>query len=183
MKLLILLTVAALSAISPGYAETTAELIKQWNASAKECPLSPTSNKQMPGHGRVRPDPPECTAYFETEARLKSLGCKRAGPAWSCKNAHGQPIGWAKEADVYCDNTGCGVEDNYTDEHKKGGQCATFAIPVYDRPNGKPTGELVTDIPIVLGERRQGYIFLFFSPDVEGVSLMPFDPEDLRKCG
>jgi hypothetical protein len=56
--------------------------------------------------------------------------------------------GWVKSSDLECDVHDCYIVDNYTDAHKRGDVCATFAIPVYDRPNGKIVRALIVDVPV-----------------------------------
>jgi hypothetical protein len=66
--------------------------------------------------------------------------------------------GWVKSTDVECDiHDECNLVDNYTDVSKKGGACAMFAIPVYDRPNGKIVGSLVVDILVKRNSQRGGF--------------------------
>jgi len=97
----------------------------------------------------------------------------------------GDSIGWVKSSDIECqENNECMLNDNYTDVHKKGLNCATFGIPVYNRPNGNPIGEVGTGtLPIVRGEQNQGYTFVYFPKDMENVHLLPYSPNDLKQCG
>jgi hypothetical protein len=66
-----------------------------------------------------------------------------------------------------------------------GGLCATFGVPVYNCPNGKPIGMLASIyIPIIRGEQHQGYTFMFFTSDTYNPHpLMPYDLKSLRQCG
>jgi hypothetical protein len=95
----------------------------------------------------------------------------------------GDSIGWVKSSDIECEeNDECTLKDNYTDAHKKGVLCATFGIPVYNRPNGNPIGELGADTSIIRGEQYQGYTFVYWK-DIGNWHLMPYDPKDLKQCG
>ena len=93
-------------------------------------------------------------------------------------------MGSQRAVDFNCSGEdGCSLKDNYTDVHKRGDMCATFGIPVYNRPDGKPIGVLATDIPFVQTERYQGYTFVFFTSEASDVHLMPYNAKDLRECG
>ena len=107
-----------------------------------------------------------------------------------CTSVHaaekGIGIGWVKSSDIECekDNT-CTPKDNYTTVHKNGGLCATYGIPVYNRPNGTPIGELAGEMIVVRGEQSHGYTFISSQPEDRGHSmpLMPYDPKNLKECG
>jgi hypothetical protein len=100
----------------------------------------------------------------------------------------GDSIGWVKSSDIECeeDNT-CGLKDNYTDAGKNGGICAVFGIPVYNRPNGTPIAELVSEMAVegvVRGEQHHGYTFVTTLPDYHAADVtLPYDPKNLNQCG
>jgi hypothetical protein len=77
----------------------------------------------------------------------------------------------------------------YTDAHKRGAMCAVWGLPVYDRPNGKPIGELVGETVagerFVRGEQRQGYTHLFFDAESHHHDgfLLPYNAKTLHICG
>jgi hypothetical protein len=85
--------------------------------------------------------------------------------------------GWVKSADVGCNDVDvCFVIDNYTDARKKG-QCALFAIPIYDRPNGKIVGSLISEsFDIKRDAQRDG--FTHVKSDGIGDEI-----GDFSKCG
>ena len=118
--------------------------------------------------------------------------------AGSAHAERGEPIGWVKSADIDCggfaEGTGlennkdaCAAKDNYTDAHKRGALCATFGLPVYDRPNGKIIGLLWNgDLPIIRDHQSKGYSFMHFSSPTTKESphgLMPYSLKSLRQCG
>ncbi len=51
-----------------------------------------------------------------------------------------------KSSDVGCNQVNnelvCTALDHYTDAYQHGEVCATYGVPFYDRPNGKPIGLL-----------------------------------------
>ena len=115
------------------------------------------------------------------------------------------PIGWVKSDDIKCGilekkiANECIAMDHHTDAHQKGVSCATYGIPVYDRPNGKPIGLLWNDdMPIIRGDQYQGYSFVYFNSsgratmDENGQiklgetsmhTIMPYSLEALKSCG
>jgi hypothetical protein len=119
------------------------------------------------------------------------LSC-RDQAAKATTESRGERIGWIKSSDIECGGGNlkaneCSGLDHYTDVHQKGGDCATYGIPVYDRPNGRPVGLLWNDdLPIIRGEQHEGFSFMYFSspntPDfIHG--LMPYSIKALRGCG
>ena len=97
----------------------------------------------------------------------------------------GVGIGWVKSSDLDCDlNNICSLKNNYA---VKG--CVTYGIPVYSRPDGKPVGELVSEVVagyqgVVQGEKLDGYTYVSYRAGSKDVpSLLPFDIKDLHSCG
>jgi hypothetical protein len=85
--------------------------------------------------------------------------------------------GWVKSADVARNILDeCDLVDNYTDAHKKGEQCAMFAIPVFDRPHGKIVGSLVVDTLVKTDSKRRGFTHV----KSDGISSDVFD---FSECG
>jgi hypothetical protein len=117
-----------------------------------------------------------------------SVPTDAAGSAHAIEKVHpGDGIGWVKSPDIECgENNTCTPKDNYTNTSKHGAYCATFAIPVYNRPDGTPIGELIADEFIeglVRGEQHHGYTFVSALPDNHDHPLMPYNPEGLHQCG
>jgi hypothetical protein len=85
------------------------------------------------------------------------------GSAHAVEKVHpGDSIGWVKSSDIDCheDDT-CDLKNNYTQAG-----CAVFGIPVYNRPDGTPIAELVSEKAVegvVRGEQHQGFTFVSVS--------------------
>ena len=97
----------------------------------------------------------------------------------------GVGIGWVKSSDIECDlNNTCSLKNNYA---VKG--CVNYGIPVYSRPDGKPIGELASEVVagyegVVQGENNHGYTYVSYRADSKDLpSLLPFDVKDLHSCG
>jgi hypothetical protein len=66
-----------------------------------------------------------------------------------------------KTPDVACQYTDdhkdylCGAVDHYTDAYQRGELCATYGVPFYDRPNGRPIGLLWGEAQIHAGEKSK----------------------------
>jgi hypothetical protein len=107
------------------------------------------------------------------------------------KKLPGDPIGWMKSSDVGCSEMEgdfhCNPIDHYTDVYLRGGSCATYGTPFYDRPNGKPVGLIWGEAEIVLGEKsRDGMWTRVWSPPgnkKEDLGIMPYSLKALRGCG
>jgi hypothetical protein len=99
-----------------------------------------------------KPLSPEDRAAFEVTKELER------GPAPAALPQNRLKGGWVKSADVECNiRNECELVDNYTDAGKRGAQCATFAIPVFDRPNGKIVGSLLIDNLVKRNSQRGGF--------------------------
>ena len=94
----------------------------------------------------------------------------------------GKPIGWIKTSDISCELTQCHPIGHYTDVQKKGQMCATYGIPVYDRPGGKPIGLLWNETMIVEGEQKEGYTFIYGIAGDE-IIMTPYSVQSLKACG
>jgi hypothetical protein len=82
-----------------------------------------------------------------------------------------ESVGWMKSSDVGCntvnDELVCNAFDHYTDVYQRGGSCATYGVPFFDRPNGKPIGLLWGEAPIKLGEKSEDgrYTHVYVPPE------------------
>jgi hypothetical protein len=116
---------------------------------------------------------------------------KRMTPDAQSAKGHSEPIGWMKSADVGCSefkgDFHCNPIDHYTDVYLRGGSCATYGTPFFDRPNGKPIGLIWGEAQIVLGEKsRDGkWTRVWSSPGntKEDLGIMPYSLKALRGCG
>jgi hypothetical protein len=104
----------------------------------------------------------------------------------------GEPIGWMKSSDVGCTvlegKTICNALDHYTDVYQRGGICATYVVPFYNRPGGKPVGLIWGEMQIVLGEKSTDgkYTRVWTQPDVhvkDAAGMFPYTLKTLRGCG
>src|ERR1700757_2721039 len=86
--------------------------------------------------------------------------------------------GWIKSSDFTCMHSvhECFVVDHYTEVQKRGDDCAMFAVPVYDRPNGKIVKAAIADVPFDIGEVRGD-----FTRIKSEEAFMP--PGDFSECG
>lgn len=84
--------------------------------------------------------------------------------------------GWIKANDISCDaHSDCQLIDNYTDAHRHHADCAMFAVPVWDRPNGKVVGALIADFDIKSDTKRDGFVHV----KSKGIGA----PLDFKQCG
>jgi hypothetical protein len=97
-------------------------------------------------------------------------------------------IGWMKSSDVGCSEvegkSHCNALDHYTDAYQRGGTCATYGTPFYDRPNGKPIGLVWGEKEIFLGAKSKDgkYTRVWGSPADNG-GIFPYSLKALRECG
>jgi hypothetical protein len=77
--------------------------------------------------------------------------------------------------------------DHYTDVYQRGGLCATYGVPFFDRPNGKPIGLLWGEAQIKLGEKSEDgrYTHVYVPPEhyKKDMGIMPYSLKALRECG
>jgi hypothetical protein len=112
--------------------------------------------------------------YWVKLSSVRSLPSRKFTP--------GDSIGWVKSTDIDCheDDT-CDLKNNYTQAG-----CAVFGIPVYNRPNGTPIAELVSEKAVegvVRGEQHQGFTFVSVLPGREDRPTMAYNPKSLSQCG
>jgi hypothetical protein len=96
-----------------------------------------------------------------------------------------------KSSDVGCTNVEkqyiCNALDHYRDVHQRGGSCATYGVPFYDRPNGKPIGLLWGEAQIHLGEQSKDgkytRIWSLEGQHKEDLGIMPYSLKALHGCG
>jgi hypothetical protein len=96
-----------------------------------------------------------------------------------------------KSSDVGCDTVNdelvCNAFDHYTDVYQRGGLCATYGVPFFDRPNGKPIGLLWGEAQIKLGEKSEDrrYTHVYVPPEhhKKDMGIMPYSLKALRECG
>jgi hypothetical protein len=99
------------------------------------------------------------------------------------------PIGWMKTSDIGCGvvegTEVCNPIDHYTDAYQRGEDCATYGVPFYDRPNGKPIGLLWGEAQIILGEKSNDgkYTRIWSKSDLKDVGIMPYSLKALHECG
>jgi hypothetical protein len=125
------------------------------------------------------------------QAEDKDIEKHRPYCAPSGKRRDAEPIGWMKTSDIGCSEiegkTHCNALDHYTDAYQRGEMCATYGVPFYDRPNGKPMGLIWGEAQIVLGEKsKDGKYTRVWSPPgtkKEALGIMPYSVKSLRGCG
>ena len=126
------------------------------------------------------------------QAEDKDIEKHRFYCALSGKRHDAEPIGWMKTSDIGCSEiegkTHCNALDHYTDVYLRGGSCATYGTPFYNRPNGKPIGLLWGKAQIVLGEKsKDGKWTRIWSKSgptkKDDIEIMPYSLKSLRGCG
>jgi hypothetical protein len=97
-------------------------------------------------------------------------------------------IGWMKSSDIGCsmieDKQFCNALDHYTDAYQRGEMCATYGVPFYDLPNGKPMGLVWGENQILLGAKSKDgkWVHVWSSPTDEG-GTWAYSLKSLRGCG
>jgi hypothetical protein len=103
----------------------------------------------------------------------------------------GEPIGWIKSSDIGCTTLEneliCNPIDHYTDVYQRGGMCATYGVPFYSRPYGKPVGLIWGEMQIVTDEKSDDgkYTRIWTKPGqhIKDGGVWPYSLKALRSCG
>jgi hypothetical protein len=119
------------------------------------------------------------------------IACNSNGTASQSTERGAESVGWMKSSDVGCntvnDELVCNAFDHYTDVYQRGGSCATYGVPFFDRPNGKPIGLLWGEAQIKLGEKSEDgrYTHIYVPPEhhKKDMGIMPYSLKALRECG